>query len=261
MPQYRLPKLGELQVRILTHMLSCDLVENVSHISRAVNALQPVVFQSTKVMMEEGIITKTAISNSNKKQLSLTDKGLATAVLTGIKHKKLDEFFDMSGERFKFFEAILQQKQGPSRQRALLKKALEYMVEHGWYDRKIKLDQNQILDLFGYLVPYMLTDASEVRNVVGLMEKFGVDKKVFGQALLDKLKARLASTAAVVNEYQRYTKIAYSEEQIISLVQSFYRDIEEVSSHVRTITDKDGVKEIRKLTKRANPKNIQERHG
>lgn len=243
MSQYSLPKLGELQVKILTHMLSCDLVENVSHISQAVNALQPVVFQSTKVMMEEGILTKTAIPKSNKKQLTLTDKGLAIAILTGIKHKKLDEFFDKSGERYKFFESLLQLKQGPTRQRALLKKALEYMVEHGWYDRKIRLDQNQRLDLFGYLVPYMLTDASEVRNVVGLMEKFGVDKKVFGQTLLEKLEARLASTAAVVNEYQRCTKIAYSEEQIISLVKSFYRDINEVSSDIRTAADKKGVKE------------------
>jgi hypothetical protein len=242
-------------------MLSCDLVENVSHISQSINALQPVVFQSTKVMMEEGILTKTAVPKSNKKQLILTDKGLAIAILTGIKHKKLDEFFDMLGERYKFFEAVLQQKQGPTRQRALLKKALEYMVEHGWYDRKIKMDHNQRLDLFGYLVPYMLIDASEVRNVVGLMENFGVDKKVFGEALLEKLKARLASTAAVVNEYQRCTKIAYSEEQVISLVKSFYRDIEEVSSDIRTTTDKKGVKEIRELTKRANPKNNHERDG
>jgi hypothetical protein len=181
--------------------------------------------------------------------------------LMGLKHKKLDEVFNKSDESEKlhsieFFDFIKQTIE-PKKQKTLLKKALEYMVIHGWYDQGAKLDQNERLGLFNYLIPQM-ADTSEVRDIVNLMDKFGIDKVEFGRMLMDKLRETVTSTSKVLNAYQRYTKTPYSREQIISLAQSLYEDIEVVASEIRTNKHKKDVKEIKDLVKRGNTTHIQQ---
>jgi hypothetical protein len=226
-------ELGELQIKILKHMLSCDsAADTVSHISRNINALQPAVFVSTKAMVEKGILTKKGNSpKGKKKELSITDKGIATAILVGIKHRKLDEYIEStqyrdeySRQRHKLFIMIMELVRTPARRNLILNRALEYMLTHGWYDEEKKiLNQNDRIYLFTHLIPYIFTYPTEAGSVIELIDKFGIDRKVFWNMLLDKL----ASSIEIINRYGKYIihpgPDNFSTEFFIDLWEDFFR--------------------------------------
>jgi hypothetical protein len=203
-------ELGELQIKILKHILSCDSpTETVSHISRNIDALQPAVFVSTKVLIEKGILAKKGdFSKGKKKKLILTDKGIATAILAGIKHRKLDEYIDSTEyrdeydrQRHKLFVTIMELIRVPARRNIILNRALDYMIIHGWYDEEKKvLNKKDKVYLFARLIPYIFTYPTEAGSIVDLIDKFGIDRKIFWNMLLDKL----ASTIQAINGYGKY---------------------------------------------------------
>lgn len=203
-------ELGELQIEILKHILSCDAqTETVSHISRNIDALQPAVFVSTKAMVEKGILTKKGNSKKGKKkELILTDKGIATAILIGIKHRKLAEYIksteysdNYDRQRHKLFVMIMGLVRTPARRNIILNRALEYMLTHGWYDEETKiLDQKDRIYLFTHLIPFIFTYPTEVGGIIELIDKFGIDRRVFWNMLLDKL----ASSIEIINGFAKY---------------------------------------------------------
>ncbi|MGH9982713.1 MAG: hypothetical protein ACRD8W_02005 [Nitrososphaeraceae archaeon] len=205
-------KLGDLQTKILKHMLSCDLegVETVSHISKEVDALQPDVFRSTKLMIQEGILEKKTTQKSNRKELVLTDKGMAVALLNGIKHRKLAEYLEPTEyrdeydrQRHKIVDIIMGLEQVPARRSLILNRALEYMVRHGWYEQEKKvLDQKDRIYLFTHLIRYILMSPAEVGEIVKLIDRFGINRDFFWYSLLEKL----GPIIEIINEYARDTK-------------------------------------------------------
>lgn len=189
-------------------MLSCSSeTETVSHISRNINALQPAVFVSTKTMTEKGILTKKGNSSRGaKKALILTDKGIAIAILAGIRHRKLEEYLDSKEyrdeydrQRHRLFVTIMELIRTPTRRNVILNRALRYMVVHGWYDEEKKIfDQNERVYLLAHLIPYVFTQPTEdVEGMVELIDKFGINKRLFWNMLLEKLD----SIIRVINRY------------------------------------------------------------
>ena len=211
-------KLGELQTKILKHMLSCPEAETVSHISKELGALQPAVFRSVKPMIEEEMIEKMQyVATGVKKELVITEKGMAIAIINGIKHEKLTEYLTKSGgykdesdkELHDLFRILMQLNIGKNgRETFVIKRALEFMILNGWYDDNERvLDQAEKMDLFIYLIPYIinqLTDPKEVESVVRLIDDFRIDRRIFASMLLN----RVESIFKAVNEYLKYTKLS-----------------------------------------------------
>jgi hypothetical protein len=97
-------------------------------------------------MMEKEILIKKGDTlKGKKKELILSDKGIAIAILAGIKHRKLDEYIESTEyrdeydkQRHNLFITIMELLRVPARRNVILNRALEYMVSHGWYDEEKK---------------------------------------------------------------------------------------------------------------------------
>lgn len=85
------------------------------------------------------------------------------------------------------------------------------MIAHGWYDEEKKIfDQNERVYLFARLIPYIFTQPTEdVEGVIELIDKFGIDKRLFWNMLLEKLD----SIIWVINRYgeslQRHGTVSF----------------------------------------------------
>lgn len=90
----------------------------------------------------------------------------------------------------------------------------------------------------------------EVQNMVKYMDKFGVDKKGFEQALLRTLLV----IAETINEYQKVTNILYDRHELAKLVNQFYYIIVESGSQLTNEIFKKDVKEILGILERDKKK-------
>jgi hypothetical protein len=91
-----------------------------------------------------------------------------------------------------------------------------------------------------YLLPYVLMHPVEVQNMVRYMDKFEIDKKGFGQALL----RTLLIIAETISEYQKVTNIPYDRHELAKLVNQFYDIIVKSGSELSNEIFKRDVKEI-----------------
>jgi len=178
-------------------------------------ALQPAVFRSVKFMLRDGVLVKSTLF-AGRKEVTLTDKGMAIAILAGIKHKKLTEFLTKSEgfknesdkEQHRLLQTImlLGRRYWPAKEDYVLQTALEYMVIQEWFEKeKETLTKEDRIHLFIFLIPYILTHVEDVKDIVELINKFGIDKIKFGELLLD----RVNSSVEALNEYRRYAEIPY----------------------------------------------------
>lgn len=179
---------------------------------------------------------------------------MAIAVLAGIRHKKLEEFLNKSEdfeneldkEEHGIIQTIIQlgRRYWSTRQDFVLKTALEYMVITDWFEKeKQSLTKEDRMHLFIFLIPYILTHAKEVKDIVELIDKFGIDKRRFGELLMD----RVNSSVEAVNEYRRYTKIPYLVEEA-EKAKVFLKNIEEmVSPRLRLDSEYDLSKKEHKV--------------
>lgn len=62
-----------------------------------------------------------------------------------------------------------------------------------------RIDYKLTMDGLKQLMPYILTHPEEVENVVQYMDKFGINKKDFGELLVNKL----GSIASAINEFYK----------------------------------------------------------
>lgn len=77
-------KLGNLQERIIKHMVECRLEsENTNHIGKALGLSQPTVFKSIQSLEKDNFIQTKQEFQRGKRTLTLTDKGAAVALFSG----------------------------------------------------------------------------------------------------------------------------------------------------------------------------------
>lgn len=237
--EVHLERLGGLKTKILKHMLTCHTkIESVSHISKEVNALQPDVFRSTKTMIQEGILIKQDSLIGQQKEVRLTEKGIAVAVLVGIKHKELVDYFkpkkgyhsNYDRERHIIFNTLMDLQDKSTLQGLLLKTALEYMVTHGWYEEEKKiLDPTERFGLFEHLMPYIMMHPEDVKNIVRLIDKFGIDKVGFFRSLL----LRLDFAIMAVLDYNMYAWPLMNDREKAMIDKSLIKNIDRVRFHIR----------------------------
>jgi DNA-binding PadR family transcriptional regulator len=87
---YELNKMGDLQKKILGHMLECTSeLENTNHISKALGLAQPTIFKSIRLLEKERYVQTRQENPHGIRTLKLTDKGVTAALLAGEEKNKI----------------------------------------------------------------------------------------------------------------------------------------------------------------------------
>jgi hypothetical protein len=211
MARYNVGELGELQKRILTHFFTCKDIgpESVSHITKALGVLQPSVYRSVdllikgKYLIKENEYTKKSGQEYVEKDLIVTGKGAAAAVVLGITNDEIINYFrkrkskySSPDEEVQFFQKF---KQGmirqPDKQDLLVRKMMEYFLKNNYFN-ELGSAKELSLDEFKKLLMYV---AVEYHDAVGkpysirkLAEKYSLDKSLLKE-MLEKEKLRIDS--------------------------------------------------------------------
>src|ERR671923_315750 len=113
MVRYSPQELGELQKQILKHFFVCKedkRPESVSHIAKELKALQPSVYRSVDLLVKEKYVLKeddfTRKSGQKyvERDLILTEKGAAAAVLLGISNDDIINYFKRRKSKYILFD-------------------------------------------------------------------------------------------------------------------------------------------------------------
>jgi hypothetical protein len=211
MTRYRPSELGELQKEILKHFFLCKekRPESVSHIAKELRVLQPSVYRSVDLLIKEKYLLKEnefTIKSGQKyveKDLILTGKGAAAAVLLGITNDEIMSYFKrrkskyiLSNDEVEFFQKFKQIAiKEPDKQNLLIRKMMEYFLKNDYFD-EIGAAKDLSDDEFKRLLTYV---AVEYHNAVGkprtirdLVNKYSLDKKQL-KDMLEKEKLRIDS--------------------------------------------------------------------
>jgi DNA-binding MarR family transcriptional regulator len=82
--------LGELQYKILDHMVDCVVEsENANHISKALGLSQSTVFESIQLLKKAKYVQTEQEYSRGKQTLTLTDKGVAAVLFSGKEKDKI----------------------------------------------------------------------------------------------------------------------------------------------------------------------------
>jgi hypothetical protein len=87
--------MGDLQKKIMAHMLECTSeLENTNHISKVLGLAQPTIFKSIRLLEKEKYVQTRQENPHGIRTLKLTDKGLASALLSGVEKDKLRTYLE-----------------------------------------------------------------------------------------------------------------------------------------------------------------------
>jgi hypothetical protein len=205
MPGYKLVELGEVQQKILRHFFDCKdkQPESVSHISKSLRILQPSIYRSVDLLIKEHYLIKEGKYARGGKELIVTEKGAAAAMLLGTTNDQLIKYFgnlkwkdNRAGDEVKFLQRFKDVIIGkPDKQDLLIRKMMEYFLENNYFDEN-GIAKQLSSDEFKMLLTYV---AIEYRNAVGkphtirdLVDKYSLDKKQL-KDILEKEKLKIDS--------------------------------------------------------------------
>jgi hypothetical protein len=205
MSSYKTIELGEVQQKILRHFFDCKdkEPETVSHISTKLGLLQPSVYRSVDLLVREEYLIKEGKYARGGKELIVTEKGAAAAVLFGITNDQLIKYFrkikwkdSSAGNEVQFlhgFKDVIIGK--PDKQEVLIRKMMEYFLKNNYFDEN-GTAKHLSADEFKRLLTYV---AIEYHNAVGkphtirdLVDKYSLDKKQL-KDILEKEKLKIDS--------------------------------------------------------------------
>jgi hypothetical protein len=224
-------QLGKLQQRILKHMFECNghggghPYESVNHIAKALGAAQPTIFKSVRLLIKDNyLISQKVIPLYGKRklfrsfggirELYLTDKGAATAVILGVTYSQFEysysdiyDYIDHNpgkksgyGGMFRLDDTVILEyirkiiKPHPN-QNLILRKAMEYALENNLFEegrfRRLTPDE---IKKFGLFVALEYIDSSgDILTLKQFVNKYGIDKS-FLRRYLERQKLYLEST-------------------------------------------------------------------
>jgi hypothetical protein len=205
MSSYKIIELGEVQQKILRHFFDCKdkEPETVSHISTKLGLLQPSVYRSVDLLVKEEYLIKEGKYARGGKELIVTEKGAAAAVLFGITNDQLIKYFgkikwkdSSAGNEVQFLQGFKDVIIGkPDKQEVLIRKMMEYFLKNNYFDEN-GTAKHLSADEFKRLLTYV---AIEYHNAVGkphtirdLVDKYSLDKKQL-KDILEKEKLRIDS--------------------------------------------------------------------
>jgi hypothetical protein len=210
MSHYSHAELGALQKQILRHFFLCkeNKPESVSHITKALRVLQPSVYRSVDLLIKEKYLLKEKEFSRKsgqkyvEKDLIVTGKGAAAAVLLGISNDDIINYFERRKSKYnfyndeiEFFQKFKQIVKEPGKQSLLIRKMMEYFLTNNYFD-EIGAAKDLSDDEFKRLLTYV---AIEYHNAVGkprtirdLVDKYSLDKKQL-KDILEKEKSKIDS--------------------------------------------------------------------
>lgn len=211
MVRYSPQELGILQKEILKHFFICKdkRPESVSHITKVLRVLQPSVYRSVDLLIKQKYVLKEKEFSRKsgqkyvEKDLIVTGKGAAAAVLLGISNDDIINYFgrrrskyilsDDEVELFQKFKQIAIKE--PDKQNLLIRKMMEYFLKNNYFD-EIGAAKDLSDEEFKRLLTYV---AIEYHNAVGkprtirdLVDKYSLDRKQL-RDMLQKEKSRIDS--------------------------------------------------------------------
>ncbi len=129
-------ELGDVQKEILKHILVCNEdSENISHISKAIGKFQPSVQRSAELLIEQDYLTKSQRYSKRKKEVQLTEKGAAAALLLGGNIDQLEEYYDKMDKRAQqIFQTLKVIFKHPEKREQYIKKGIEYYFRNNFFE-------------------------------------------------------------------------------------------------------------------------------
>lgn len=202
---YKTIELGEVQQKILRHFFDCKdkEPESVSHISKALGLLQPSIHRSVDYLIKEKYLIKEGQYTHGEKELILTGKGAAAAVILGISNEDIINYFDRRKSKYILFDDEIQffQKfkqiaiKEPDKQTLLIRKMMEYFLKNNYFDEN-GAAKDPSADELKRLLTYV---AIEYHNALGnprtireLVDKYSLDRKQLRE-ILEKQKLKIDS--------------------------------------------------------------------
>ncbi len=205
MSSYKMIELGEVQQKILRHFFDCKdkEPESVSHISMKLGLLQPSVYRSVDLLIKEKYLIKEGQYTHGEKELIVTGKGAAAAVLLGITNDHLIDYFRRVKQKYSSasnevqflqqFKSMMIRK--PDKQDLLIRKMMEYFLKNNYFDEN-GTAKHLSADEFKWLLTYV---AIEYHNALGnprtireLVDKYSLDRKQL-KDILEKQKLKIDS--------------------------------------------------------------------
>jgi hypothetical protein len=212
MVRYSPQELGELQKQILKHFFLCKedkRPESVSHIAKELRVLQPSVYRSVdllvkeKYLLKEDDFTRKSGQKYVERDLIVTGKGAAAAVILGISNDDIINYFTrrkskyiLSTDEVEFFQKFKQIGiKEPDKQDLLIRRMMEYFLKNNYFD-ELGGAKDLSDDEFKRLLTYV---AVEYHNAIGkphtirdLVDKYSLDRKQL-KDILQKQKLKIDS--------------------------------------------------------------------
>jgi hypothetical protein len=211
MVRYSPQELGELQKQILKHFFLCkdERPESVSHIAKELKVLQPSVYRSIDLLIKEKYVLKeddfTRRSGQKyvEKDLILTGKGAAAAVLLGISNDIIINYFERrkskyisSNDEIQFFQKFnhIAIKE-PDKQSLLIRMMMEYFLKNNYFDENGAakyLSADERKRLLTYVAIEYHNALGNPRTIRDLVDKYSLDRNYL-KDMLEKQKLKIDS--------------------------------------------------------------------
>jgi hypothetical protein len=198
-------ELGEVQQKILRHFFDCKdkEPESVSHISMKLGLLQPSVYRSVDLLIKEKYLIKEGQYTHGEKELIVTGKGAAAAVLLGITNDHLIDYFRRVKQKYSSasnevqflqqFKSMMIRK--PDKQDLLIRKMMEYFLKNNYFDeigaiKELSADERKTL--LTYVAIEYHNALGNPRTIRELVDKYSLDRKQL-KDILEKQKLKIDS--------------------------------------------------------------------
>lgn len=211
MVRYSPQELGELQKQILKHFFLCKdkRPESVSHIAKELGVLQPSVYRSVdllvkeKYLLKEDDFTRKSGQKYVERDLIVTGKGAAAAVILGISNDDIINYFErrkskyiLSIDEVEFFQKFKQIGiKEPDKQSLLIRKMMEYFLKNNYFDElggAKDLSEDELKRLLTYVAIEYHNALGNPRTIRDLVDKYSLDKKQL-KDMLEKQKLKIDS--------------------------------------------------------------------
>lgn len=208
MTRYKSEELGDVQKKILKHFFDCEerKPESVSHLSKELGVLQPSIYRSVELLIKGGYLLKNDKYTVGNKEIIVTPKGAATAVLLGITTNQLVRYFkkrkkdDSSAtDAARYFEGFTRMTgiKNPPKQDLMVREMMEYLLksddffnESGLVARNLtEEEKNQLMAFVAIKYHRAVGKPREIREVA---DKYGLDKN-FLKEMLQREKEGISS--------------------------------------------------------------------
>jgi DNA-binding MarR family transcriptional regulator len=195
MSSYNPLELGVVQQKILRHFFECEEKhENVSHISKALEILQPSVQRSVGYLVKNNYLTKDPKYTKGRKALLLTEKGTAAAMCLGIRVDKLEDYARKYNDKssMEFLKHFKEHFKNPEKRDEYLKKVVEFYLKNNLFDEgeikkkltdeeKSKARLTQLYIAKEYFESVGFND--DVKNLKDYLNKYKIDKNLMREYL------------------------------------------------------------------------------